>query len=92
MLARLGFSIASDISPDVLVVDEVLAVGDQEFQGKSFDRMQQLMGDGTAVLLVSHALDKVLELADRVLWLDKGAVRMIGDPREVVESYKAAVG
>ena len=92
MLARLGFSIASDISPDVLVVDEVLAVGDQEFQGKSFERMQQLMGDGTAVLLVSHALDKVLELADRVLWLDKGVVRMIGDPQEVVGSYKAAVG
>ena len=92
MLARLGFAIASDIDPDVLVVDEVLAVGDQEFQRKSYDRMQQLMSGGTAVLLVSHMLDKVLELADRVMWLDKGAVRMLGDPQEVVASYKAAAG
>jgi ABC-type polysaccharide/polyol phosphate transport system ATPase subunit len=92
MLARLGFSIASDIDPDVLVVDEVLAVGDEEFQKKSYDRMQQLMGSGTAVLLVSHALEKVLDMSDRVMWLDKGKVKMIGDPHEVVGSYKAAVG
>lgn len=92
MLARLGFAIASDIDPDVLVVDEVLAVGDQEFQGKSFERMQRLMSGGTAVLLVSHALEKVLELADRVMWLDKGTVKMIGDPGEVVAAYKAAAG
>jgi len=91
MLARLGFSIASDIEPDVLVVDEVLAVGDEEFQKKSFERMQHLMNGGTAVLLVSHALDKVLELADRVMWLDKGQVEMLGDPREVVDRYRAAV-
>lgn len=91
MLARLGFAIASDIDPDVLVVDEVLAVGDEEFQKKSFERMQQLMGAGTAVLLVSHALDKVLDMADRVMWLDKGKVKMIGVPQEVVGSYKAAV-
>ena len=92
MLARLGFAIASDIDPDVLVVDEVLAVGDQEFQKKSYERMQDLMSGGTAVLLVSHALEKVLDMADRVMWLDKGIVRMMGDPAEVVASYKAAVG
>ena len=92
MLARLGFAIASDIDPDVLVVDEVLAVGDQEFQKKSYDRMQQLMGEGTAVLLVSHALEKVKDMADRVMWLDKGAVKMIGEPDEVIDRYKASVG
>lgn len=91
MLARLGFSIATDTEPDVLVVDEVLAVGDEAFQRKSFDRMQQLMSGGTAVLLVSHALDKVKEMSDRVLWLDKGQVQMIGDPEETIAAYKASV-
>ncbi len=90
MLARLGFAIASDIDPDVLVVDEVLAVGDQAFQKKSYDRMQALMSGGTAVLLVSHALEKVVQMADRVMWLEKGRVKMLGDPEEVVETYKAA--
>jgi ABC-type polysaccharide/polyol phosphate transport system ATPase subunit len=90
MLARLGFSIASDVNPDVLVVDEVLAVGDEEFQKKSLERMQDLMGEGTAVLLVSHGLSKVKEMANRVMWLDKGKVKMIGDPEEVVEAYKAS--
>ena len=90
MLARLGFAIASDVSPDVLVVDEVLAVGDEEFQRKSFERMQELMGEGTAVLLVSHGLTKVQEMADRVMWLDKGSVKMIGDPEEVINAYKAS--
>jgi ABC-2 type transport system ATP-binding protein len=92
MLARLGFSIASDIDPDVLVVDEVLAVGDEAFQHKSFDRMMAMMNSGTAVLLVTHQLDKVLEMADRVLWLDKGRVRMIGEPEEVVGLYRESVG
>jgi len=91
MLARLGFSIASDIDPDVLVVDEVLAVGDEEFQHKSFDRMQAMMNGGTAVLLVTHQLDKVLDMADRVLWLDKGRVKMIGEPEEVVGLYRESV-
>ena len=92
MLARLGFSIATDVDPDVLVVDEVLAVGDQAFQKKSFDRMHALMNGGTAVLLVSHALDKVEEMADRVMWMDKGIVKMVGDPDEVVATYKESVG
>ncbi len=91
MLARLGFSIASDVDPDVLVVDEVLAVGDEAFQRKSFDRMATMMGSGTAVLLVTHQLDKVIDMADRVLWLDKGRVRMIGEPEEVVGLYRESV-
>jgi ABC-2 type transport system ATP-binding protein len=91
MLARLGFSIASDIDPDVLVVDEVLAVGDEAFQRKSFDRMTEMMNAGTAVLLVTHQLETVIEMADRAMWLDKGRVKMVGDPGEVVETYKASV-
>ncbi len=91
MLARLGFAIATDTEPDVLVVDEVLAVGDEAFQGKSFDRIAALMSGGTAVLLVSHQLDQVERLADRVLWLDKGRVRALGDPGDVISAYRASV-
>jgi ABC-type polysaccharide/polyol phosphate transport system ATPase subunit len=91
MLARLGFAIASDTTPDVLIVDEVLSVGDQQFQARSFDRMQAMMDAGAAVLLVSHSLPKVAELADRVLWLDRGRIRMIGDPDEVIAAYREAM-
>jgi ABC-type polysaccharide/polyol phosphate transport system ATPase subunit len=91
MLARLGFSIASDIDPDVLVVDEVLAVGDEAFQRKSFERMEAMMNAGTAVLLVTHQLDTVVEMADRAMWLDKGRVKMVGDPEEVVSLYRESV-
>ena len=91
MLARLGFAVAADIDPDVLVVDEVLAVGDESFQRKSAARMQTLMNGGTAVLVVSHDLHTVETLSHRVLWLDHGHVRMLGDPKEVVEAYRASV-
>jgi ABC-type polysaccharide/polyol phosphate transport system ATPase subunit len=91
MLARLGFAVAADVDPDVLVVDEVLAVGDESFQRKSAARMQILMNGGTAVLLVSHDLHHVETLSHRVLWLDHGHVRMLGDPKEVVEAYRASV-
>ena len=92
MLARLGFAVATDVDPDVLVVDEVLAVGDEAFAKKSFERMEKLMSGGTAVLLVSHQLEKVEALADRVLWLEKGQVSMLGEPKAVIDAYKASVG
>jgi ABC-type polysaccharide/polyol phosphate transport system ATPase subunit len=91
MLARLGFAVAADVDPDVLVVDEVLAVGDESFQRKSAARMQTLMNGGTAVLLVSHDLHHVEALSHRVLWLDHGHARMLGDPKAVVEAYRASV-
>ncbi len=91
MTARLGFAVAADVDPDVMVVDEVLSVGDQVFQKKSFERMQQLMSGGTAVLLVSHALEQVRKMADRVIWLDHGKIVMRGDPDEVIEAYKSSV-
>ena len=92
MMARLGFAVAADVDPDVMVVDEVLSVGDESFQRKSFEKMQSLMAGGTAVLLVSHVLDKVLEVADRVIWLQKGRIQMEGDPEEVVEAYRESFG
>jgi ABC-type polysaccharide/polyol phosphate transport system ATPase subunit len=88
MLARLAFSIAVDVEPDVLLVDEVLSVGDEAFQRKSADRMTELIRSGTAVVLVTHNLDQVLEKADRVLWLEDGRVRCTGLPSEVVPEYR----
>ena len=88
MLARLGFAVATDVQPDVLVVDEVLSVGDEAFQVRSKERVATLMESGAAVLLVSHTLDTVLELADRVMWLDHGKVVQDGDPETVIKAYR----
>jgi len=87
MMARLGFAVATDIEPDVLVVDEVLSVGDTAFQEKSKTRIKKLIDSGAAVLFVSHALETVKEMSDRVLWLDHGRAVMVGDPDEVVDAY-----
>jgi ABC-2 type transport system ATP-binding protein len=88
MLARLAFAVAVDVAPDVLLVDEVLSVGDESFQRKSAERMDQLIASGTAVVLVSHNLEQVLDKAHRVLWLDHGSVRAVGAPAEVVAAYR----
>lgn len=87
MLARLGFAVATDIEPDVLVVDEVLSVGDTAFQEKSKERIQRLIDSGAAVLFVSHQMETVKEMSDRVIWLDHGRMVMVGDPAEVVDAY-----
>ncbi len=91
MLARLGFSVATDTEPDVLIVDEVLSVGDAAFQHKSAERMGHMIADGASVVLVSHSLGTVLEIADRVMWLDQGLIRLEGDPEEVISAYQASV-
>lgn len=89
MLARLAFSIASLVEPEILIVDEILSVGDSNFQEKSHQRMMELMGGGTTVLFVSHALEQVKEMCDRVVWLEHGKVKMIGLAKEVCEQYQA---
>lgn len=91
MLARLAFSVAVDVEPDVLVVDEVLAVGDEAFQQRSGQRMDELINAGAAVVLVSHQLDQVLKRAHRVVWLEAGRVHMVGAPAEVVAAYRASL-
>ncbi len=91
MLARLGFSIATDLAPDILLVDEVLSVGDAAFARKSSERIDSMIAQGTAVVLVTHAMHTVREIADRVLWLDHGRVRMIGEPAAVVDAYERTV-
>jgi ABC-type polysaccharide/polyol phosphate transport system ATPase subunit len=91
MLARLGFSVATDIEPDVLIVDEVLSVGDAAFQNRSYDRMKRMIGEGASVVLVSHNLETVREIADRAIWLDHGLIEFEGPPDEVVAAYQASV-
>lgn len=87
MMARLAFSIATVVKPEVLIVDEILSVGDADFQAKSRARMMELMGGGTTVLFVSHSIDQILEMCSRVVWLEHGRVQMIGNAREVCDAY-----
>lgn len=89
MLARLAFSIASMVDPQILIVDEILAVGDADFQRKSRARMEKLMGGGTTVLFVSHDVCQVRQMCNRVIWLDHGRVKMIGGAAEVCDAYEA---
>lgn len=88
MLARLAFSIAAVVKPEILIVDEILAVGDAQFQEKSKRRMMELLGGGTTVLLVSHDIEQVKELCRRVVWLEHGRVREIGETKEVCGAYE----
>jgi len=87
MLARLAFSIAAMVDPQILIVDEILSVGDADFQQKSRSRMMELMGGGTTVLFVSHSMDQIREMCDRVVWLEHGKIRMIGPTQEVCDAY-----
>lgn len=88
MIMRLAFSIATVVSPDILIVDEILAVGDSAFQEKSKKRMLELMGGGTTVLFVSHDLEQIREMCDKALWLDHGHVKMFGPTKEVCDAYQ----
>lgn len=88
MVARLAFSIATVVVPEVLIVDEVLSVGDAAFQEKSRHRMMELMTGGTTVLFVSHSLQQIRSMCNKVLWLEHGKVRMIGDSLSVCNEYE----
>ena len=89
MVARLAFATATDEQAEVLLVDEVLSVGDADFQKKSRGRMHELIKSGAAVVLVSHDMHTVLEIATKAIWLENGHVKMIGKPSEVVAAYEA---
>ena len=87
MLMRLAFSIATVVQPEILIVDEILAVGDENFQKKSRARMMELMGGGTTVLFVSHDMNQIREMCSRVVWLEGGTVKMFGPACEVCAAY-----
>jgi len=87
MRARLGFSIATIVQPDILLVDEVLSVGDNRFREKSERKIRSMIDNGTTVLLVSHALEQVKSLCTNVLWLERGHIKDLGPAREIVNKY-----
>ena len=91
MYVRLGFSVAINVDPDILLVDEVLAVGDEEFQRRCNERFAELRAEGKTIVVVSHALGSVQAICDEVAWLDRGVLRAIGAAGDVVDEYLAEV-
>jgi lipopolysaccharide transport system ATP-binding protein len=89
MVTRLGFSIAAHIFPDIIFIDEVLAVGDAAFQVKCKDRIAAMRAEGRTLMFVSHSAETVLELCDRAIWLHQGQVRMDGPAGDVLDHYEA---
>lgn len=91
MYVRLGFSVAIHVQPDILVVDEVLAVGDGAFRKKSSQKFREFTKSGRTVILVSHSLGQIKEMCDNVAWLDQGRLRMVGDAKTVANEYGATL-
>lgn len=87
MKARLGFAIATAVQPDILIVDEVLSVGDFKFKQKCEVRIQEMISKGTTVLIVSHSQGLIEKICDRVVWLEKGQVKEIGNTKEIMKKY-----
>ncbi|MDQ0089968.1 ABC-type polysaccharide/polyol phosphate transport system ATPase subunit [Paenibacillus anaericanus] len=87
MIMRLAFSIATLVNPDVLIVDEILSVGDANFQKKSAKRMRELMSGGTTVIMVSHSIEQIRQMCSRAVWLDHGELKMVGNAAEVCNAY-----
>ncbi len=88
MVARIGFAIATITRPDILIVDEILAVGDFRFQEKCEKRINSMINDETTVIIVSHSIDQIERLCKHCLWLEKGKLKMIGETAEVCNAYK----
>jgi lipopolysaccharide transport system ATP-binding protein len=90
MRARLGFSVAVHVDPEILIVDEVLVVGDAAFRQRCAEKMRELFLRGATVVMVQHNMDVIVEMCQRVMWLDKGQIQMVGEPLEVVNTYLAS--
>jgi ABC-type polysaccharide/polyol phosphate transport system ATPase subunit len=88
MWARLGFAVATASRPDILLVDEILAVGDEEFQKKCFDRIDDFKNNGTTIVIVAHSMQTIQERCSRVSWLDHGELKFIGVPEEAISAYR----
>jgi ABC-type polysaccharide/polyol phosphate transport system ATPase subunit len=89
MIARLGFAVATSWMPEILIIDEVLSVGDEEFRKKCYERMKGFRQSGTTTLLVSHDMPTVQNQCERAVWLEKGMVMKIGNVEDVIEAYRA---
>jgi ABC-2 type transport system ATP-binding protein len=88
MQARLGFAVATDVRPDILIVDEILGVGDEGFQKKCAERIQSFRDQGASILVVSHSMETVQKMCQRAIWLDHGQIRFSGDTREAIAVYR----
>lgn len=88
MVARLAFSIATIVDPEILIVDEILSVGDIAFQEKSETKMKNMIFGGTTVLYVSHSIESICNICTKVVWIEKGKIKKIGDPKIITEEYK----
>lgn len=84
---RLAFSVAINVDADILLIDEILSVGDQHFQEKCFNKMRELKKEGKTMVFVTHSMDSVKNLCDRAVWLSDGVVRLDGNTDEVVDAY-----
>ena len=91
MFSRLAFSVSLALDPDIVLLDEVLAVGDESFREKSMDSMRSLLDRSGTIVFVSHSLSNVAAFCDRVMWLDQGQIKLLGDPDAVVEAYLAGI-
>ncbi len=91
MYVRLGFSVAVAVTPDILVVDEVLAVGDATFQKRCRTKFKEMKEEGRTVILVSHSMNTVKDMCDEVAWLNEGELKMIGKTDDVVKAYNETV-
>ena len=87
MVSRLAFAIATIGTPDILIVDEVLSVGDFHFQEKCAERIQRMRDHGTTILFVSHSLEQVKSICNRIAWLEKGHLKMFGDAEKICSIY-----
>jgi len=87
MRARLGFSVAVHVDPEILVVDEVLAVGDARFRKRCADKMRELFTSGTTVVMVQHSMEAIMEMCHSCMWLDKGSIKQSGSTLDVIKSY-----
>jgi lipopolysaccharide transport system ATP-binding protein len=89
MIARLGFSVVASLDPEILLVDEVLAVGDRDFQKKCLEKMHEFKRNGVTIIIVSHEMDDIRELCDRVLWIDGHVIKMMGYAEDIIGCYES---
>ena len=92
MYGRLAFSVAVNMEPDILLIDEALSVGDARFRRKSFEKMRELCSRASTILLVSHALNSIRALCNEAIWLHEGEIARRGDPDTVIEAYTRFLG
>ena len=91
MYMRLAFAVAINVDADVLLIDEILAVGDAAFQKKCFERLKEIKGKGTTIVIVSHSMEQMYKICDRLIWIEDGAIREEGTPKFIGEAYLAAM-